>query len=76
VKEIQSVGISQYTIFSEQRHSSTKYSVSRDIPVQNTRCPVSRGIPASKNFRGRRERNRNKSQEGLGMEWCVRDGGV
>jgi uncharacterized protein YjdB len=25
----------QYKIFSQQGHSSTKYSVSRDIPVQN-----------------------------------------
>jgi hypothetical protein len=34
-QNIQSVGIFQYKIFSQYGYLSTKYSVSRDIPVQN-----------------------------------------
>jgi hypothetical protein len=53
VQNIQSVRIFQYTIFSQQGYSSTKYSVSRDIPVQifiqcgyfRTKYLASVGIP-------------------------------
>jgi hypothetical protein len=37
VQNTQSVGIFQYKILSRQGCSGTKYSVSRDIPVHNTR---------------------------------------
>jgi hypothetical protein len=40
---IQSVGIFQHTIFSQQVYSSTKCSANKDIP--GTKYPVSRNMP-------------------------------
>jgi hypothetical protein len=42
------VGMFQYKIYSQSRHSSTKYTVSKDVPVQNIQAA---GIFQHKIFR-------------------------